>query len=76
VLQSVASLARIIGPALGGMLLERDLNNLAALYGRTPFWTGGAIMLLAAGLALTVSTPAADAEERNSPPVAHRGEEA
>lgn len=76
VLQSVASLARIIGPALGGMLLERDLNNLAALYGRTPFWTGGAIMLLAAGLALTVSTPVADAAERNSPPVAHRGEEA
>jgi DHA1 family tetracycline resistance protein-like MFS transporter len=76
VLQSVASLARIIGPALGGVLLDRDLSNQAALYGRTPFWTGGAIMLLAAGLALTVASPVVEKAEPNTPQVSHRGEEA
>src|SRR5262249_49366420 len=50
IMQSGASLARIIGPVLGGWLLGRDS---AADYGRTPFWTGAAIMAIAFVLALT-----------------------
>jgi len=53
VLTSVASLARIIGPVLGGWLLDRDGDG-SAHYGRTPYWTSAAIMLVALGLALTV----------------------
>jgi len=49
-MQSGASLARIIGPVLGGWLLGRDS---AADYGRTPFWTGAAIMAVAFLVALT-----------------------
>jgi DHA1 family tetracycline resistance protein-like MFS transporter len=67
VLQSVASLARIIGPVLGGFLLDRDLKNNLAQYGRSPFWTGGAIMLIAAALALTVTTPATEAADKTPP---------
>jgi MFS transporter, DHA1 family, tetracycline resistance protein len=52
VFQSVASLARIIGPALGGFLLTMDAKDFH--YGRTPFWTGAAIMVIAFGLALTL----------------------
>ena len=58
VLQSVASLARIIGPVLGGFLLSRDAQ---AIYGKTPFWAGGAIMLVA--LALSVSLNSSPAHE-------------
>jgi DHA1 family tetracycline resistance protein-like MFS transporter len=49
-MQSSASLARIIGPVLGGSLLGRDNP---AEYGRMPFWTGAVIMLVAFLLALT-----------------------
>lgn len=54
VLQSVASLARIIGPALGGFLLTIDAAKQVGFYGRTPFWTGAAIMIIAFALALTL----------------------
>ena len=64
VLQSAASLARIIGPVLGGYLLGRDATRDVS-YGRTPFWTGGAIMLLALGIALTLQSGAASAEEES-----------
>jgi DHA1 family tetracycline resistance protein-like MFS transporter len=53
VLSSVASLARIIGPVLGGWLLSRD-SDASANYGRTPYWTSAAIMLVALGLAISV----------------------
>jgi MFS family permease len=53
VLSSVASLARIIGPVLGGFLLIRDSATLAH-YGRTPYWTSAAIMLIALGLSISV----------------------
>jgi multidrug resistance protein len=52
-MSSVASLARIIGPVLGGWLLSRD-SDFSLHYGRTPYWTSSAIMLIALGLALTV----------------------
>jgi DHA1 family tetracycline resistance protein-like MFS transporter len=54
VLQSVASLARIIGPALGGFLLTIDATKDISFYGRTPFWAGAGIMVIAFGLALTL----------------------
>ncbi len=50
---SVASLARIIGPVLGGWLLGRD-PDFSLQYGRSPYWVSAAIMLVALVLALTV----------------------
>ncbi|MEW6213073.1 MAG: MFS transporter [Acidobacteriota bacterium] len=52
VMASSASLARIIGPAMGGFLLSRDPDQI---YGRTPYWTGAAIMLVALAVAATLS---------------------
>ena len=52
---SAASLARIFGPVLGGVLLDRDSRSLAAQlthYGRSPYWTSGTIMLIAMVLAI------------------------
>jgi len=56
VMASVASLARIIGPVLGDYLLGRDRDPSVPLehYGRTPYWTSAAFMLIAFGLALTL----------------------
>ncbi len=54
-LQSVASLARVIGPALGGWLLMRDAAKPNGdSYGYSPFWMAGAIMLIAFLLSLTL----------------------
>jgi DHA1 family tetracycline resistance protein-like MFS transporter len=61
VLASVASLARIIGPVLGGWLLSRD-SDANAHYGRTPYWTSAAIMLVALGLAFSVRVSVGRAE--------------
>ena len=47
VMQATASLARIVGPVLGGWLLSWDVGSLHAHFGRTPYWTSGAIMLVA-----------------------------
>jgi MFS family permease len=63
VMASVASLARIIGPVVGGLLLNRDLDY-SSHYGRTLYWVSSAIMLVALGVALTIKSPArAKAEE-------------
>jgi DHA1 family tetracycline resistance protein-like MFS transporter len=59
---SAASLARIIGPVLGGWLLSRDLDS-STLYGRTPYWASSAIMLIALGLALTVQSKSSAGQE-------------
>lgn len=50
-MQSAASLARIVGPVLGGWLLSRDAAALAADFGRTPYWAGAGLLLAALGLA-------------------------
>jgi len=47
VLQSGASLARAIGPALGGVLLNNSLNKVDNLTILRTFWTAGAIMIVA-----------------------------
>jgi MFS transporter, DHA1 family, tetracycline resistance protein len=53
VVQSAASLARIIGPVLGGALLGTTSAS-SAHFGRTPYWTAAAIMLVAFALATTL----------------------
>jgi multidrug resistance protein len=53
VMASVASLARIIGPVLGGWLLNRDADQQAT-YGRSPYWVSGSIMAVALVLAITL----------------------
>lgn len=62
VTQSVSSLARIVGPILGGWLLSRD-DSMARIsasyaypYGRTPFWTGGVIMVVAFVVSLSIGS--------------------
>lgn len=60
-LSSAASLARIIGPATGGWLLMRDANN--PLYGKTPFWAGGGLMIIAFFLALTLHSVKVEGQE-------------
>lgn len=47
IMQSAASAARIVGPVLGGWLLNADAASMASSYGRTPYWTGSILMLVA-----------------------------
>ena len=54
VMQSAASLARIIGPVLGGWLLGHDASSLPAYFGRTPYWTSAGITAVAFALALAL----------------------
>jgi MFS transporter, DHA1 family, tetracycline resistance protein len=60
---SSTSLARMIGPTVGGWLLGRDAVNGIEHYGRTPFWTSGVIMFVALCLALTVRSERTRAKE-------------
>jgi DHA1 family tetracycline resistance protein-like MFS transporter len=53
IMASVASLARIFGPVMGGFLLGRD-SNLDPLYGKTVYWVSGSIMLVALALAISL----------------------
>lgn len=46
VMQSVASLGRMVGPSVGGFLLHYDEMTRNALYGVTPFWFAAALMLI------------------------------
>ena len=62
VMSSVASLARIIGPVLGGWLLSRD-PSAGSLYGRRPYWASGAIMLVALGIAIAIRSNAGVTKE-------------
>ena len=48
VMQSGASLARAIGPALGGVLLNNSLNHLDNFTIQRTFWTASVIMIVAA----------------------------
>ena len=46
-MQSAGSLARWVGPFLGGWLLSKDAHHPGSLYGQTPFWAAAAILLVA-----------------------------
>ncbi len=64
VMASVASLARIIGPVLGGVLLNLDSKSPEATYGKTPYWVSSAIMVIALALAVSLHAhEAAPSEE-------------
>ena len=54
VMQSTASVARIVGPVLGGCLLNYDATHLADQFGRTPYWAAAGVMCVAVGLALAL----------------------
>ena len=54
VMQSTASLARIVGPVMGGWLLNHDAVHAVADFGRTPYWAAGGLMCVAVGLALAL----------------------
>lgn len=55
VLQSGASLARAIGPALGGVLLNNQLNQVDDSTIQRTFWTAAAIMLVAVFISIYFS---------------------
>ncbi len=46
-MQSVGSLARFIGPVIAGWVLAFDAKRDKIFYGRTPFWVGAVLLLLA-----------------------------
>ena len=46
-MQSAASLARWVGPFLGGWLLTKDAGHAPQLYGQTPFWAAAGILMVA-----------------------------
>lgn len=55
VMQSGASLARAIGPAIGGVLLNNSLNQVDNFTIQRTFWTASAIMIIAALIAVYFS---------------------
>ncbi len=55
VLQSGASLARAIGPAVGGILLNNQLNKVDDFTIQRTFWTAAAIMIVAIFVAVYFS---------------------
>jgi MFS family permease len=58
VLQAAGSLARLVGPLLGGWLLMRDLARPISEYARTPFFVGAVISAVAVLVAFCVRQPA------------------
>lgn len=55
--QSAGSLARWTGPALAGLLLAIDVSKPIEFYGRTPLWTGAALVLFATMLTFALPKP-------------------
>ena len=53
-MQSASSLARVVGPVLGGWLLNYDAMHLSGAFGRTPYTAAGAITLVAVFLAMAL----------------------
>lgn len=51
-MQSTASLGRMLGPSIGGFLLQMDANRHAVFYGITPFWFSAVMMILGTLVAL------------------------
>jgi MFS transporter, DHA1 family, tetracycline resistance protein len=52
--QSAGSLGRVVGPAIGGLMLAADRTRPALQYGNTPFVAGGLVMGLAFLLSLAL----------------------
>jgi DHA1 family tetracycline resistance protein-like MFS transporter len=53
-MQSAASVARIVGPVLGGWLLNHDALQATGAFGGTAYAAGGVVALLAVGLAIAL----------------------
>lgn len=53
-MQSAASVARIIGPVVGGWFLNHDALQAHPYFGLTSYWVGGGVMLVACALAVTL----------------------
>lgn len=56
VMQSVASFGRMIGPTIGGFLLQYDEITRNALYGITPFWFAAALMAIGVLVAMRLQS--------------------
>jgi DHA1 family tetracycline resistance protein-like MFS transporter len=56
VMQSVASFGRMIGPTIGGFLLQYDEMTRNALYGITPFWFAAALMAVGVVVAMRLQS--------------------
>lgn len=63
-MQSSGSLARWVGPIMAGKLLMIDVMTDPKSYGRTPFWTAAALMVLALLFALRLPSKAITAGEK------------
>ena len=59
-MQSIASLGRMIGPAVGGFMLYDDSLHIDRLYGITPFWFAAGLMLLALLVSFRLTSPKTD----------------
>jgi DHA1 family tetracycline resistance protein-like MFS transporter len=55
ILQSAGSLARWIGPVMGGWLLHFDLHKSAGDYARTPFWVAAGLLVVTFFLCLRLA---------------------
>ena len=53
-MQSASSFARIVGPVMGGWLLNVDALRQAGPFGRTPYWAGGLVLLAALALSAMI----------------------
>jgi DHA1 family tetracycline resistance protein-like MFS transporter len=58
--QSAGSVARLLGPLLGGWLLTFDLSKPIAHYGYSPFFAGAALCFIGVLFAFSFKKPAAD----------------
>jgi MFS family permease len=58
--QSAGSVARLLGPLLGGWLLTFDLAKPIAYYGYSPFFAGSALCFIGVLFAFSFKKPAAD----------------
>jgi MFS family permease len=57
-MQSGASLGRCLGPILGGWLVSLDAQHTLD-FGKAPFWTSSAILLVSLAVTATVTAPSA-----------------
>jgi MFS family permease len=65
ILQSAGSIARLLGPLLGGWLLTFDLRKPVGQYGYTPFLAGAFLCLIGAVFAFCFNKPAQDRSTEN-----------
>jgi len=65
-MQASASLGRFIGPLLGGWLLAFNSRRTPD-FGKAPFWSGGALLIVSIVLTTMVSVRQLDAQQAGLP---------